>query len=314
MSAVCKSNELRLIRIYDAPVDSVWSAWADTEQAAKWWGPRGFTISTHSKDLRQGGTWNYTMHGPDGTDYPNVTLYHEVETGKRMVYDHGGNEDQPPLFKVTVEFKDLGDKTEMDMTMAFPSDEIAKQMKQFIHEVGGHTTWDRLAEFLAKKKSNKDVFVLNHSFDANPETVFGMWTDPNHLQKWLPPKGFTMEFMRSEIKEGASTFYRMFNQDGIEIYGVTDYLQIAPNQQIMMRQDFCDRDENLARHPLAPELPQSILTSVQFTPEGDGTRVTLTSVSDDSATAKEIARFMEEREGMSQGWGNSLDQLDKNLH
>lgn len=314
MSVACKPNEYRLIRIYDAPVKDVWHAWTDLEQIAKWWGPRGFTITTLSKDLRTGGTWKYVMHGPDGTDYPNTTVYHEVEVGKRMVYDHGGNEDQPPLFRVTVTFADVDGKTEMDMTCAFASDHVAKQMKQFICEAGGNTTWDRLAEFLAKRRSNKDVFVLNHSFEASPDTVFKMWTNPEYLQGWLPPKGFTMEFMRSEIKEGQSTFYRMFNKDGIEIYGRTNYLQIVPDRYIIMRQDFCDSEENLARHPLAPELPQTIVTTVQFTEEGNGTRVTLTSASGDTATAKEIARFVEEREGMSRGWGHSLDQLDKNLH
>src|SRR5690606_17006286 len=120
------------------------------------------------------------------------------------------------LFRVTVTFADVGGKTEMDMTLAFPSAEIAEQMKQFIRAAGGNTTWDRLAEFLAKKRSDKDVFVLNHSFGASRETVFGMWTDPEHLQSWLPPKGFSMEFLRSDIKEGRSTFYRMYNQGGIE--------------------------------------------------------------------------------------------------
>lgn len=314
MSATCKPYEYRLIRVYDAPVNEVWNAWTNLEQVAQWWGPRGFTITTHSKDFRTGGTWKYTMHGPDGTDYPNTTFYHEVETGKRMVYDHGGNDNQPPLFRVTVTFADIGGKTEMDMIYAFPSVEVAEQMKQFIHEAGGNTTWDRLAEFLAKKRTDKDVFVLNHSFESSPEIVFSMWTDPEHLRGWLPPKGFSMEFMRSEIKEGCSTFYRMFNQNGIEIYGRTNYLQIIPGRHIVMRQDFCDQNENPSRHPLAPELPQSIMTTVQFFPEGKGTRVTLTSVSGDSATAKEIARFVEEREGMSRGWGNSFDQLDKNLH
>ena len=314
MSLACKPNEYRLIRIYDAPVNDVWDAWTDLEQVAQWWGPRGFTITTLSKDLRTGGNWKYIMHGPDGTDYPNSTVYHDVEVGKRIVYDHGGNEDQPPLFRVTVIFADVDGKTEMDMTCAFATDQVAKQMKQFIREAGGNTTWDRLAEFLAKRKSNKDVFVLNHSFEANPETVFEMWTNTEHLQGWLPPKGFTMEFMRSEIKEGRSTFYRMFNEDGIEIYGRTNYLQIVPGRYIIMRQDFCDNEEKLARHPLAPELPQTIVTTVQFTPEGKGTRLTLTSVSGDAATAKEIASFVEEREGMSRGWGNSLDKLDKNLH
>jgi len=53
-------------------------------------GPRGFSITTHSKDLRTGGHWNYTMHGPDGTNYPNKTQYLEVKEYAKLVYDHGG--------------------------------------------------------------------------------------------------------------------------------------------------------------------------------------------------------------------------------
>ena len=73
MIAQNKSNEIKITRIYDAPLEAVWDAWTDPEQVAQWWGPRGFTLTTHSKDLRPGGTWRYTMHGPDGTDYPNTT-------------------------------------------------------------------------------------------------------------------------------------------------------------------------------------------------------------------------------------------------
>src|ERR1700761_6142593 len=108
-----KSNEIRIIRVYDAPVQAVWDAWTDPKQVAQWWGPRGFTITTHSKDLRVGGTWDYTMHGPDGVDYPNVTKYLEVEKYSRLVYDHGGTHDKPALFRVSVNFSESAGKTKM---------------------------------------------------------------------------------------------------------------------------------------------------------------------------------------------------------
>ena len=98
------SNEIRLTRVYEAPVSAVWDAWTDPEQVGQWWGPRGFTLTTHSKDLRAGGHWRYTMHGPDGTDYPNTTKYLEVVENSKLVYDHGANESQPALFRVTVIF------------------------------------------------------------------------------------------------------------------------------------------------------------------------------------------------------------------
>src|SRR5437868_13500673 len=111
MAPKSKSNEIKITRIYDAPVKAVWDAWTDPKQAAKWWGPRGFTLTTHRKDLRVGGSWDYTMHGPDGTDYPNKTKYFEVEECSKLVYDHGAGDDRVPLFRVTVLFSEAGGKT-----------------------------------------------------------------------------------------------------------------------------------------------------------------------------------------------------------
>src|SRR6185312_1400691 len=133
-----KSNELKITRLYDAPLQAVWDAWTDPEQVAQWWGPRGFTITTHSKDLRTGGHWNYTMHGPDGTDYPNTTKYFEVEKYARLVYDHGGHEDRPALFRVTVEFSENRGKTTMDMRMTLPTPEEAEETRKMIRKAGGN--------------------------------------------------------------------------------------------------------------------------------------------------------------------------------
>src|ERR1700723_2036549 len=117
MPAKNKSNEIKITRLYDAPRQAVWEAWTDPKQTAQWWGPRGFTLTTHSKDLRSGGSWRYTMHGPDGVDYPNCTQYIEIEECAKLVYDHAGNDDRPPLFRVTVLFSSVEGKTKMDMSM-----------------------------------------------------------------------------------------------------------------------------------------------------------------------------------------------------
>jgi uncharacterized protein YndB with AHSA1/START domain len=80
MPVKSKPNEIHITRVFNAPVKLVWEAWTNLDHVHQWWGPRGFTLTTHHKDLRVGGTWKYTMHAPDGTDYPNITVYHEVET------------------------------------------------------------------------------------------------------------------------------------------------------------------------------------------------------------------------------------------
>lgn len=314
MPAKNKSNEINIKRIYDAPVEAVWDAWTDPEQVAQWWGPRGFTLTTHSKDLRTGGHWNYTMHGPDGTDYPNTTQYLEVVPHKKLVYDHGGHEDRPPMFRVTVLFSETGGKTKMDMSMALPTPEAAEETRKFIKKAGGDSTWDRLAEYLAKQSSGKDQFVINRTFDAPLDVMFQMWTDPAHVSKWLPPTAFEMQFIRSDIKPGGSTFYFMTNNQDVKMYGRAEYLKIEKPGRLVYTQQFCDEHENISRHPKAPTWPATMLTTVELTAEdADRTRVTVTWEAYGPTTREEIETFINARAGMTQGWTGSFDKLAAHL-
>ncbi|MBY0358311.1 MAG: SRPBCC domain-containing protein [Candidatus Obscuribacterales bacterium] len=309
-----KSNELKITRVYDAPVRAVWDAWTDPEKAAQWWGPRGFTITTHSKDLKVGGHWHYTMHGPDGIDYPNKTKYFEVEECAKLVYDHGGNDEQAPLFRVTVLFSENKGKTTMDMTMTLPTPEAAEETSKFIKKAGGNATWDRLAEYLEKTSANKEVFVINRSFNAPIETMFELWTNPDHFSKWLPPTGFEMEFIECDIKPGGNTFYRMFNNAGLTMYGRAHYLEIVKPYKLKYTQQFCDEKGNLSRHPMAPTWPATMLTTVTLSEEGpDQTRITINWECYGETAAEELATFIQGRSGMTIGWTGSFDKLEEYL-
>lgn len=315
MPAKRKANELTLIRVYDAPVKAVWDAWADPQQAAQWWGPRGYTITTHSKDLRPGGHWSYTMYGPDGATYENKTLYHEVEKYSKLVYDHGGSDDRPPLFRVTVTFKEHKGRTTMEMTMALDTAEAAEQTKKFIKQANGNSTWDRLAEYLDKETANRERFVINRTFQTDPETMFKMWSDPEHFTKWLPPTGFSMIFLRAEIRPGGTTFYKMQNADGSAVmFGRTHYLEISRPHRLVYTQEFTDEHERVTRHPFTPLWPAAMLTTVTITPETDEeTRVTVEWEPHGTTTAAEVAEFVRQRAGMTQGWTGSFDKLEELL-
>ena len=313
MAAKNDPREIRITRLYDAPVKAVWDAWTDPTQAAHWWGPRGFTITTHSKDLKPGGHWDYTMHGPDGTNYPNTTKYFEVEKYAKLVYDHGGNKDQPPLFRVTVLFSESKGKTKMDMTMSLPSTEAAEQTKQIIKKFGGNSTWDRLAEYLEKQSTGKEKFVINRTFDAPLAVMFDMWTDPKHFPKWLPPSGFEMQFIKCNIKPGGSSFYVMTGANNMKMYGRADYLKIQSPDLLVYTQQFCDQNEKVSRHPMSHTWPETVLTTVELTPEGETqTRVTITWEAL-NATPEELETFIKAKSGMTQGWTGSFDKLEEYL-
>lgn len=307
-------NELYLERLYDAPLARVWQAWTDPAETAQWWGPRGFTLTTHQKDVRTGGSWSYTMHGPDGVDYLNKTAYLEVEENSRLVYDHGGNDDRPPLFRVDVVFSEHLDKTKMQMTMIFPTQEAAQNAKIFIKQANGDTTWDRLGEYLEKKLRGKDVFIINRSFSAPLEVMFEMWTNPRHFSQWIPPTGFSMQFIRADIRPGGSTFYMMTDGESMKMYGRAKYLEITKPHRLVYTQEFCDENENISRHPLAPVWPETMLSTVTLTEEGPAqTRVTVFWETHGQTTPQELETFIAARAGMTQGWSGSFEKLEKYL-
>lgn len=308
------SPDIRITRIYDAPRSLVWEAWTDLAHVEKWWGPRGFTLTTHSKDLRVGGGWHYTMHGPDGTDYENTTKYLEVVPLTKLVYDHGGHRERPPLFRVTVVFSDLpGGKTKMDMISTLPTPEAATQIRGFIRKAGGESTWDRLAEHLENPSSGSDQFIMARTFAASRDVLFDLWTDPKHLAQWLPPAGFTMEFFESDIRSGGSSFYVMGN-DKAKMYGLAHYLTVERPYKLVYTQQFVDEKKKVTRHPFAPNWPETMLTTIEFAEDGpEYTRVKITWKPQGPVTPEEIQAFLAMKPGMMQGWSGSFEKLEAYL-
>lgn len=309
-----KGKELRITRIYDAPVELVYRAYTDPEAQLKWWGPRGFTITHHSKDLRPGGQWIYTMHSEDGQDFPNIATYHEVIPNKRLVYDHGATPTTPPLFRVEVDFISLSKKrTEMRMKMIVDSEEKAREMAKFIKQASGNSTWDRLGEFLAENEGD-DKFFINRVFETTPEKMLKLWTDANELKNWLPPVGFEMDILKGEIKEGGECFYRMTDRAEFTVYGKNLYKEITPNSKIVYEMRFADEKGNLGQHPLAPDYPPVFLMTIRFTEEDPGeVRVTVEAEATGEATEKQKKFFKDSRGNMTMGWTGSFEKLENYL-
>lgn len=310
MAAKNKSNVITISRVYDAPLQSVWDAWTTPEEVAQWWGPRGFTLTTHSHVLRTGGHWHYTMHGPDGTDYENTTQYLDVVPLQRMVYDHGGHKDRPPLFRVTALFTERAARTQLDMSMAFATPEIATEMRGFIKKAGGEATWDRLAEYLGKQLSGTEQFFIARTLDASIERVYEMWTDPEQLAQWLPPTDATMRFLRLEPRPGDTSFYAMTMANGMTIYGRLSFLTLEKPHRIVYTQQFCDEREQVITAPFFADWPRTMLTTVELVAEAsDCTRMSL-RWEPQLAEATAIAAFVKQRDSMTTGWTGSFDKLE----
>ena len=118
-----KSNtadrEINISRLLNAPVELVWEVWTKPEHIKNWWGPNGFTNTITKMEVEPGGEWDLVMHGPDGTDYKNKSVFKEIIKHKKIVYEHISG----PKFLATIEFERRGNTTFINWHMLFETKE-----------------------------------------------------------------------------------------------------------------------------------------------------------------------------------------------
>jgi uncharacterized protein YndB with AHSA1/START domain len=110
--AMTETQDIVLTRVLGAPVDAVWSAWAEPEQFTQWWGPTGFTSHSASIDLREGGRFVWNMRAPaemGGFDMYNAGTYTRVVPGERIEFvqwlsDAEGNPIDPASMGMPADF------------------------------------------------------------------------------------------------------------------------------------------------------------------------------------------------------------------
>ncbi|MFP5042965.1 SRPBCC family protein [Parasediminibacterium sp. JCM 36343] len=139
-------RELIISRTLNAPVALVWEVWTNPDHIKNWWGPNGFTNTIAVMDVQPGGEWDLVMHGPDGTDYNNKSIFKEVVQNERIVYEHIS----APKFLTTITFTAEGDKTHLKWHMLFESKEQFEQVvKVFRADEGLKQNIEKLEKYLA---------------------------------------------------------------------------------------------------------------------------------------------------------------------
>jgi len=145
-------RQISLTRMIEAPRELVFDAWTSDEHLSQWWGPNGFTLTTDSIDVRPGGRWTFTMHGPDGVDYPNEILYEEVVRPELITFEHGAPGREDPSFRGVITFDDFMGNTVLTMKSVF---QTKQQMDEIVERVGaiegGNQTLDRLVGYVTEK-------------------------------------------------------------------------------------------------------------------------------------------------------------------
>lgn len=134
MSAFRHSREI------NATPEAVFQAFEDPVRLARWWGPDGFTNTFHTFEFREGGSWSFTMHGPDGTDYPNQSEFLEIIRDSSVRIRHVSL----PRFELSVSLESSAAGTLVSWVGVFENRQFAENARQFL-EAANEQNLNRLA-------------------------------------------------------------------------------------------------------------------------------------------------------------------------
>jgi uncharacterized protein YndB with AHSA1/START domain len=152
-------------------------------------------------------------------------------------------------------------------------------------------------------------FVITRIFDAPREEVFDAFTRPERLIRWWGPAGFAVAAATMDLRPGGSYHYGLRAPDGGMMWGKFVYREIVRPQLLVYFNSFSDEAAGLTRHPLHPDWPLELLTTITFTEHVEGTMLTLRWSPLSSALSDERQCFDQSHESMRLGWGGTLDQL-----
>lgn len=154
------------------------------------------------------------------------------------------------------------------------------------------------------------TYVLERTFDAPRALVWKTWTDPALLTRWYGPNVETI-IHRLEAKPGGLWLNEM-KMGGKSMYQRAEYTEVDAPSRLVCLMSTTDAEWNLAPHPMSPDWPKTLLTTVTFKEKDGKTHMRLEWVPHDASGA-EIAFFASAIDNLGKGWGAGMDLLEKLL-
>jgi uncharacterized protein YndB with AHSA1/START domain len=138
--------------------------------------------------------------------------------------------------------------------------------------------------------------TIEREFDAPRELVWKAWTDPDEVEKWWGPEGFTTprESIEYDLRPGGTAKLTMVAPDGTEYPNSGNFGIVEPPERLSWVEDEVDSD-----------MMESVETTMEFVAlDDDRTKVVITSR---MVCAEELVSMA------NAGWNSQLDKLERLL-
>lgn len=234
-SSAADGRTIVTVRVLPFSRERVFLAWTHPDLLARWWGPDGFANTFHAYQPHPGGRWHLTMHGPDGRDYDNVSVFREIVPGKRVAFRH----ESAPVFDAVATFETEGDgATRVTWTMTFEDEKTCAALRS-ICVPANEQNLDRLTTVLrslpADAPESRELVTMR-TIHAPVAEVYRAWT--TRTKEWWCPRPWTTARVDFDLRAGGCCRTIMRGPAGEEVDMTGVFLEVEENARIVFTDGF----------------------------------------------------------------------------
>ena len=151
-----------------------------------------------------------------------------------------------------------------------------------------------------RKDTDALTLTLDAEFDASPERVWQLWSDPRQLERWWGPPTYPATVDSHDLRSGGRVEYHMTGPEGDQPHGYWDIEEADPPSRLVFRDGFANADGT----PNS-DLPLNQMR-VAIKETGNGrTRMSIESIFPDAAAMEQMLAM-----GMEEGLKEAVGQID----
>ncbi len=151
-----------------------------------------------------------------------------------------------------------------------------------------------------RKDTDALTMTLDAEFEASPERVWQLWSDPRQLERWWGPPTYPATFTKHDLAPGSRVEYHMTGPEGDQPRGYWDILEADAPHRLLVRDGFANDDGTPNEEMPVGEMEVTIEES------GDGrTRMSIESRFPSTEAMEQLIAM-----GQEQGLTEAVGQID----
>ena len=155
------NSKMFISREFEGSVEEVWEAFTNREVLDQWWAPLPWKARTKSMEFRNGGTWLYSMNGPDGethwakADYKNIVPKKSFEVTDAFCDESGNETGELPKMDWKTMFAPSATGTLVQIEITFASQKDMEKIIEMGFQEGFSAAHENLDRYLQSKMVQK---------------------------------------------------------------------------------------------------------------------------------------------------------------